>query len=88
MPETAAWPFTGIEGPEDLWRAEGAVVRRIGDDAGTVVAVGRPTRSTVIGVMALLLVDLWRTLAAIELAGRGSVDADLLEPVGVADAVV
>lgn len=88
LPETASWPLVGIDDPVDLWRAEGAVVRRIGDDAESVVAAGRPTRATVIGVMALLLVDLWRTLAAIELAGRGPVDLDLLESVGVVDAVV
>ena len=36
---------------------------------------------TVAGVMAVLLVDLWRVDAAIELAGRGPLSEELLDAV-------
>ena len=53
-----------------LWRAEIAIGNRVSDDARRHASSGRYDKTAVTGVMALLLVDLWRVLGAIEVAGR------------------
>jgi hypothetical protein len=77
----ATWPLAEIDEPSALWQAESAVARRVAADAGRLVSSGGMTRDVVVGAMALLLTDLRRVLAVIELAGRGP------NPVEVFDAV-
>ena len=48
-----------------------AVAARVATDAAQMATAGNPTRETVIGIMASLLIDLHRVLAVIEVAGRG-----------------
>lgn len=71
LPESASWPLAGIHEAEGLWRAEVAVVRRVSSDAEKLVGARHHDRATVIGIMALMLVDLWRVLALVEVAGLG-----------------
>lgn len=70
LPDSASWPFEDVVTPSELWRAESAVRRRATSDALRLATAGQPTRTTVAAIMALLLIDLWRVAAAIELAGR------------------
>jgi len=76
LPDTAAWALEEAASdanlsPAELWRAEVSVARRVGSDAATQAATRRHTKDTVAALMALLLLDLRRVLAAIEVAGRG-----------------
>lgn len=80
IPETASWPFAGID-DTDLWRAELAIVRRVTADAEPIARSGRDGRDTVVAVLAMLLVDVWRLGAAIEGAGRGAVAGEVLDAI-------
>lgn len=81
LPDSANWALDDIGSPADLWRAELAVVERVGSDARPLAASGRYGRETVIAIMALLLVDLWRITAAVEAAGRGPAGVELFDAV-------
>ena len=79
LPDRARWPLTGLEAPTDLWRAEVAVVGRVLGEAQPAATAARYGRDSVTAVLALLLVDLWRTQAAVEAAGRGPTGAEVLD---------
>jgi hypothetical protein len=82
LPRSASWSLAAAGSSADgLWQSELAVIRRVGDDATTIVGSGRNGRDTVAAVMALLLVDLWRVVAAIESAGRAFVPAEVFDDV-------
>ncbi len=81
LPEPARWALTGVDDPAQLWRAELAVLARVGRDAGPVAAVRRPSRTTVIAILALVVVDTWRVTAAIEAAGRGAAGREVFDAV-------
>jgi len=81
VPKSAAWPLDGVESAADLWRAELAFVHRVAGDAEHLTARGRYDESTLVGVMALLLVDLWRVLAAVEVAGRRPIPREVFDAV-------
>lgn len=71
LPEEAAWALEGVAAPGDLWRAEldwWSVVER---EALQMVRVDRADRGAVVGSAALLAVDAWRTVRALEIAARG-----------------
>jgi hypothetical protein len=71
LPKAAARPLRDISTPAELWTAEQRVVEMIATDAAMAVAAKRCTKKAVAAIMALLLVDLRRVTAAIEIAGRG-----------------
>lgn len=79
LPEPAVWALAGIDDPSSLWRAELAVLRRVFADAEPIVRSSRYGRDTMVAVLALLLVDLWRVSAAIEAAGRGASRTGVLD---------
>lgn len=81
VPESGAWALEGIASPAELWRAEPAIVRRAAADATRQAAQRRFTEDTVAAMMALMLVDLWRTTAAIELVGRGPNPGEVFDAV-------
>jgi hypothetical protein len=81
LPDSAAWALSDIASPSMLWRAELGVVHRVTADATRLAAAKRFTRSTVAAMMALLLVDLWRVAAAIELVGRGPYPTEVFDAV-------
>ena len=71
LPPASAWALEGIEDPSQLWRAESGWWRRVGDDAARLARHAHLGRATVIGSVALLGVDGWRTSGALEVAARG-----------------
>jgi hypothetical protein len=74
LPADAAWALEGIDGPEDLWRAEVAWWARVERDAEAMVGRHREGRHAVVGVIALLAADARRAAAALEAAARGGGD--------------
>jgi hypothetical protein len=81
LPKTASWPFLDVHDPDDLWQAEIALGRRVSSDADRFAYSGRYDKATLTGAMALLLVDLWRVLGAIQLAGRTPVPEEFFDAV-------
>ncbi len=81
VPDSASWVLGGIEVPAGLWRAELAIIRRVAADAEPLARSGRYGRDTMVAVLALLLVDLWRMGAAIEAAGRGATGREVFDAV-------
>lgn len=57
--------------PHELWRGESAWWRRVDADAERLVRSAHMGRPAVVGCVALLGVDAWRTAAALEAAARG-----------------
>lgn len=84
LPTAAAWVLAGIEDPAELWRAEAGWWRRVQDDATRLARHAHLGRATVIGTVALLAVDGWRTSGALEVAARGGSGAamEVFEEVG------
>lgn len=70
LPRSASWPLRGVEEPADLWRAEAAWWRGVEEDAEGMARDPHMGRGGVVGCVALLCVDAWRTGAALESAAR------------------
>jgi hypothetical protein len=70
LPSSASWVLQDVTSRADFWRAELRALERAAADSRQLLDSGRYTRGTTVGAMGLLLVDLWRVSAAIELAGR------------------
>ncbi len=81
LPRSVRWPLSGIDRADDLWRAERAVLQRVAEQAGDRAATGGADRATLTAVLAILLVDLWRVHAAIDLAGRGPTGGEAFDAV-------
>jgi hypothetical protein len=82
LPRPAALALRGVDGAEDLWRAEVRWWASV-ESAGAVLAA-RPPRgpSSCVGVAALLAADAWRTRAALVMAaGGGGELAEVLDAV-------
>jgi hypothetical protein len=60
-----------VEGPEDLWWAEGRWWQRIDRDATVTLRVGRAGPTVMAAAAARLVADAWRAQAALE-AGHGA----------------
>jgi len=71
LPSSASWALAGIEEPEELWRAEPAWWRQVGDDARTMLTSGWQGRGTIIGVVGLLALDAVRVATALAVAAAG-----------------
>lgn len=59
----------GVDGPDELWRAESALVARIDDGAVRMLRVARPGPDVVLAAAATLMVDGWRLRAALTAVG-------------------
>ncbi len=82
LPRPAAQALRGVDGAEDLWRAEVRWWATV-ESAGAALAA-RPHRgpSPCIGVAGLLAADAWRTRAALVMAARGGGElAEVLDAV-------
>jgi hypothetical protein len=77
LPSPARWALEGLERPGDLWRAEAAWWRRVEEDAGRLARDPHMGRPMVIGCVALLGIDVWRTAGALEAAARAGAPAAL-----------
>jgi hypothetical protein len=75
MPVGAAWALADVEAPAELWRGEAAWWRRVEHDGQRLVHDPHLGRSAVIGSIALLGVDAWRTAAALASAARRATGA-------------
>ena len=81
IPREARWPFAGVAGASDLWRTELAVLGRIETDATEAARGAGHGPDIVAAVIALLLVDVWRSIAAIEAVGCAAVGREVLDVV-------
>ena len=81
LPARAAWALSGIEAPEDIWRAESAWWTTVEDDANQLARDSRSGRAVIVGVIAALAVDARRVAAALGVAARGG-DPQLVEELG------
>lgn len=70
LPRSLRWLWADVTGMEDLWRAEATWWRRLGDDGSALLRSGGYGPDPVVGAVALLTVDAWRTRAALEVAAR------------------
>jgi hypothetical protein len=74
LPREAAWALDGIDGPDELWRAEARWWARVERDAERMAGGHREGRRAVVGVIALLAADARRAAAALESAARDGDD--------------
>jgi hypothetical protein len=81
LPASASWPLLDLTDPTELWRAEIAVANRVDVDAARHVGSGLYDRAAVAGIMAMLLIDLWRVRGAIEVAGRTPIPEEFFDAV-------
>lgn len=81
LPKSASWVLNGVEAPDELWRCELAVLRRVLADASPVAAAGRYGQATAVAIAALMLVDLTRVTAAIEAAGSAPSGIEVFDAV-------
>jgi len=81
LPERLRWPLADVDDPALVWRAERALIRRAAGDARRRAAAGADDRASVAAIITLLLVDLWRVHAAIELAGHGPTAGEVFDDV-------
>jgi hypothetical protein len=81
LPKSARWIFADVASSADLWSGEITLLRRVAADSRRVATAARNGRETLVAIMALLLVDLWRVDAAIEAAGRTPFVAEVFDAV-------
>lgn len=81
IPRSASWVLEGVEEGEDLWQAEARWWRRVDNDASKAVRGSRPGPAIGVGVFGLLVVDAWRTQAALEMAARGGGPLEVFDAV-------
>jgi hypothetical protein len=76
LPATARWLLDDIEEEADLWRAEARWWEAVERDGRELLRRSRFGPQPVVGAVALLSVDAWRTRGALELAARGGGPGD------------
>jgi len=69
LPYSARWAVEGVAEPSDLWRAEPRFWLRVEDDGFRLARSPVFGPAPVVGAIALLAVDAWRTRVALTLAG-------------------
>jgi hypothetical protein len=83
VPHGSLWAIRDVKSVEDLWRAEATWWKLVEIQATGICAGARAQAGAVVGVVALLAVDAWRTRAALALAADGGArdDAEWLDAV-------
>lgn len=76
LPATARWLLDDIDEAADLWRAEARWWNAVERDGRELLRRSRFGPQPVVGAVALLSVDAWRTRGALELAAQGGGPAD------------
>ncbi|MFF5157673.1 V-type ATPase subunit [Streptomyces sp. NPDC000348] len=84
LPAAAGWLLEDVDEAADLWRAEARWWGAVERDGRELLRRSRFGPRPVVGAVALLSVDAWRTRGALELASRGGAPGD--RPVEVLDA--
>ncbi|HUY22436.1 MAG TPA: hypothetical protein VMV22_08840 [Acidimicrobiales bacterium] len=82
VPRSAAWVLHGIEGPEDLWRAEARWWATVEKEGSDLVGRSRAGEASTVGAFGLLAADAWRARGALEIAARGGAEEEVLDAVG------
>jgi hypothetical protein len=75
LPAEARWVVDHVDDPADLWQAEARWWGRVDADGRALLHRPVTTPDPVIGSVAVLAVDAWRTRAALEVAARGGAGA-------------
>lgn len=75
LPRRAAWALAGIGEPTELWRAELAWWRTVGEETELMVRSRREGREVVLGAIALLGLDAVRVTTALAVADQGGTAA-------------
>jgi hypothetical protein len=71
LPGDLRWTLEGIDGVGDLWRAEAGWWQRVEHEGFALLRGSLFDQRPVVGALAVLAVDAWRTRAALEAAARG-----------------
>jgi len=71
LPPPARWVLAGITSPAGLWRAEATLMSRVEQDGLRLLRAPGMGREVVLGAVAVMACDAWRTRAALGLAARG-----------------
>jgi hypothetical protein len=79
LPASARWALDGIDRPEQLWRAEFRWWSQVERDGFGLLSRSGFTELPVLGALAVLGSDAWRTRAALELAARGGRAVEVLD---------
>lgn len=74
LPDHARWVLDGIDGPDQLWRAEVRWWARVEHDGTRLLRRSVNDRPGVTGAVLLLAADAWRTAAALAAAAGGGAD--------------
>ncbi|MGD3110679.1 hypothetical protein [Streptomyces sp. YGL11-2] len=72
LPAPAGWALRGIDEPAALWQAEGRWWRDVEQDGLRMARRTRYGMDPVVGAVAVLSADAWRTRGALELAANGA----------------
>ncbi|MFE3650652.1 hypothetical protein ACFXO2_22990 [Streptomyces sp. NPDC059152] len=83
LPASAQWALRGVDDPADLWQAEGLWWRDIEQNGWRMVRRTRYDAIPVVGAVAVLSADAWRTRAALELAAHGASTLEGFDGFGV-----
>ncbi|MGW5118567.1 hypothetical protein ACWEQ8_24485 [Streptomyces noursei] len=83
LPASARWALRGIDDPADLWQAEGRWWRDVEEDGRRMARRIRYDATTVVGAVAVLSADAWRTRAALVLAASDSSSSEGRDDFGV-----
>ncbi len=71
LPASLRGVLDGIDGPQELWRAEARALAALEDDAFGLLRTAMPGPSVVLGAIVVLAVDAWRLRAALAAAEAG-----------------
>ncbi|MEU2750032.1 V-type ATPase subunit [Streptomyces collinus] len=71
LPATARWLLKDVDEAADLWRAEARWWKAVERDGRELLRRSHFGPQPVVGAVAVLSADAWRTRGALELAGRG-----------------
>jgi hypothetical protein len=71
LPRNARWALAGVNQPEDLWLAEAHWWTRVERDGRVLLRSSSLGPEPVVGAIAVMATDAWRTRAALEIAARG-----------------
>ncbi|AMW08603.1 hypothetical protein A4E84_03165 [Streptomyces qaidamensis] len=76
LPATARWLLEGVDEAADLWRAEAWWWKAVEQDGRELLRRSHFGPQPVVGAVAVLSADAWRTRGALELAARGGGPGD------------
>jgi hypothetical protein len=79
LPPAARWVLAGITSSAGLWRAEAALVSRVEQDGLRLLRAPGLGPGVVLGAVAVMACDAWRTRAALGLAARGGAPLEVYD---------